>query len=73
MFVQINGFYINHIINKISLNGGKVKHKLRVTSSNPRVTGSNPRVRRLKARVARLKAPVRRLNARFEAIQPRVI
>ena len=66
MFVQINGFYINHIINTISLNGGKVKHELRVTSSNPRV-------RRLKARVARLKAPVRRLNARFEAIQPRVI
>ena len=36
---------------------GKVKHQLRVTSSNPRF-------RRLKARVARLKAQVRRLKAR---------
>ena len=42
---------------------GKVKHKLRVTSSNPRD-------RRLKARVARLRARVRRLKARVEAIKP---
>ena len=52
----------------VSRISGKVKHELRVTSSdlrvtssnlwvassNPRVTSSNPRVRRLKARVARL-------------------
>ena len=50
---------------------GKVKHELRVTSSNPRgtssnplVTSSNPRVGRLKTRVARLKARVGRLKAR---------
>ena len=55
---------------------GKVKHELRVASSNPRVTSSNlrvtssnswvtssnPRVRRLKARVARLKARVEAIN-----------
>ena len=31
---------------------GKVKHELRVTSSNARDASSNPRVRRLKVRVA---------------------
>ena len=31
---------------------GKVKHELRVTSSDVPVTSSNPRVRRLKVRVA---------------------
>ena len=41
---------------------GKVKHELRVTSSNLRV-------RRLKAQVARLKAHIRRLKARVEAIK----
>ena len=68
------------------LSSGKVKHELRVTSSNSRVTSSNSRVtssnsrvRRLKARVARLKARVTRLKARLgrlkervEAIKPRV-
>ena len=63
--------------------GGKIKHELQVTSSNPRVTNSNPpflssnlrvtnsslRVRALKARVARLKARVWRLKARVEAIK----
>ena len=63
----------------IMMVSGKVKHELRVTSSNPRVASSNPRVtsshprvRRLKARVARLKTRVRRLKARVEAVKPRV-
>ena len=64
---------------------GKVKHELRVTSSNPRVASSNSivrtlkapvarlkaRVGRLKARVGRLKSRVRRLKARVEAMKPR--
>ena len=40
----------------------KVKHELRVKSSNPRVTSSNPHVKTLKARVAILKAHVGRLK-----------
>ena len=47
------GPLFNHAVNIRE----KVKHELRVTSSNPRV-------RRLKARVVRLKAQVRRLKAR---------
>ena len=43
----------------------RVKHELRVTSSNPRVV-------RLKARVVRLKARVRRLKAQIKAIIQRV-
>ena len=57
---------------------GKVKHELRVTSSNPRVASSNSIVRtlkapvaRLKARVGRLKSQVRRLKAGVEAMKPR--
>ena len=42
----------------------KVKHDLRVTSSNPRVTSSNLRVKTLKARFARLKAQVGKLKPR---------
>ena len=58
---------------------GKVKHELRVTSSNSRVTSSNsrvmssnPRVASSNSRVRRLKARVARLKARVEAIKPRV-
>ena len=59
--IQKDYFPNRLIINKFEVTNkksGKVKHELRVTSSNPRV-------RRLKARVARLKA-------RIEAIKPRV-
>ena len=76
---------INFLI-KFKSESGKVKHELRVkssnpqvttsntqvTSSNPRVTSSNPRVRRLKARVARLKARVGTLKARVERLKARV-
>ena len=44
-------------------NSGKVKHELRVTSSNTRVRRLKARVGRLKAQVARLKARVGRLKA----------
>ena len=69
-----------------NVNRGKVKRKLRVTSSNPRVTSSNPRVtssnsrvtisnprvRRLKARVARLKARVARLKSRVARLKVQI-
>ena len=45
-------------------NGGKVKHELQVTSSNPQVTGSNPRATSSNPRIRTLKARVRRLKAR---------
>ena len=50
---------------------GKVKHELRVRSSDIRVASSNPRVRRLKARVARLKTRGGRLKEwlSFEVIR----
>ena len=52
--------------------GGKVKHKLQVTSSNTRVASSNLRVTSSNPRVRRLKARVRRLKARVQAMKPRV-
>ena len=69
-----------------SLHGGKVKHSLRVKSSNPRVTSSNswvassnlwvtssnPRVTSSNPRVRRLKARVRRLKAWLQANKPTV-
>ena len=51
---------------------GKVKHELRVTSSNPRVGSLKARVTqvgRLKAQVEGLKARVRRLKAQIESIK----
>ena len=52
--------------NKVApFQSGKVKHELRVTSSNPRVISSNLRVKILKARV-------RKSKARIETIKPRV-
>ena len=88
IFSMIYTFVILFVKQKVKSHkiSGKVKHELRVTSSNPRVTSSNSRVRRIKARVARLKARVgrlkarvgrlkarvRRLKARVDAIKPRV-
>ena len=88
IFSMIYTFVILFVKQKVKSHkiSGKVKHELRVTSSNPRVTSSNSRVRRikawvarlkarvgrLKARVGRLKARVRRLKARVDAIKPRV-
>ena len=59
--------------NKVApFQSGKVKHELRVTSSNPRVTSSNPRVISSNLRVKILKARVRKSKARIETIKPRV-
>ena len=65
---------------------GKVKHELRITSSNPRVTSSNPqvtssnprvassnlRVMSLNPRARRLKSRFSRLKARFGRLKAQV-
>ena len=45
---------LSNVYEKVKMymrNRGKVKHELRVTSSNPRVTSSNPQVTSLNPRV----------------------
>ena len=70
----------NHIYTATILNfSGKAKHKLQVTSSNPRVTSSNQRVKSpnlrvtfSNVRVASLNLQVTRSNPQFTSSNPRV-
>ena len=63
---------VKHELRVTSSNPGVTNSNLRVTSSNPRVSSSNPRVRRLKPQVTRLKAWVGTLKARVRRLKARV-
>ena len=65
-----------HIFDVTMTEGGKVKHELRVTSSNSQFTGSNPqgmssnqRVTSSNPRVRRLKSRVKYWISRFYSIK----